>query len=390
MSVLEQARSRKLKSAMDEQNSVLDRARAHRNQDQNQVEFKPAPNRLKDLILGLGQFGIDTATGIPEQFKHYAQFKIGPSNPGSKALENFQENLPDRPSLEQYADETEGLSSFNVGRYGPDALALLYGSGKGIQSGANWLKKHTNKSIGNKIVNDANELQKGFNRDYDRVLYQADEELARVNPKPPPKINYEHDYHPDIPLNTKETVIKPGQKIIGKENMEKMKRGSDFETNVKIQDFLDDPTIDSAHWAKSSVNELLRDFENIDKSRGLKTTEKEARTAAKKVKKQIQDYMDEQFKLINPEYKKLYDQLTYDYLTEMGPYLQNRSIRGARKTPGKEGYIKPSRLPSKLYQEGGDPFMALMAERYPELKLNRFLSQPFTKKAIEKSIAEEL
>lgn len=237
----------------------------------------------------------------------------------------------------------------------------------------------TNTAVAKRVVAVANKLQGKFEKQYNKILPEADAELSKVKPTPEPQKTYEIEHNSEIPLNVKENIIKPGQKIIGEKNMDALKRGSDFDTNVKIQDFLDRPAIETSHWAKSAVNELIRDLKHARVTRGLSTNEKEALKAAGRVKKDIQNYMDAQFKEIDPRYKKLYDDLTKDYKAKMVPYLQNKSIRQAREPITSEDYLEPGLLPAELAGKSGSSFRATRGHAHPELQLNRLLASPIVK-----------
>lgn len=334
------------------------------------------PPWAKELGLGLGQWGIDTVTGLPEQFKRSTQFGMG--GPGAKAFgtlaESLQQKLPDRPNLEKYSENPEGLSEFNVGRYGPDVLGLI---GGGIKQAS----KLSNKAVGTNIVNTANKIGEVLKGRYNNFFNKADEALAEKLKREPPKIKKEYtmDSHPDIPLNVKESIVKPGEKILNKEQLANFKAGSDSDINRPIDRFISEPTFENAHWAKSSINQLKREFRRLKASRGLTPTETEARYAAHKLEKQLNDYIKKELDILNPAFKKEYKKLGQDYAKDYGPFLGNRDIRQARFKPTEEGFIEPWRLPSELAQKSGDPFRRAKLEQFPDLFLNRKLAGPLGK-----------
>jgi hypothetical protein len=343
-------------------------------------------NKVPAWLLGLGQFGEDVTLGqaqgvgepevdIPEHWK-----------PERIRKENMPEKRMPSLNLEQYVDPGK-MGQFNTGRYGPALATALLGAGAGAFGAGKAIKGLTNKSIGNKIINDADVLQAAFKRRYGDFFGSVNEQLAEKMKASRPATPEAKPYYPGKPwMNKTKQQNSGGRKILGKGNFSKFKAASDSDINKPIKDFIKNPSPENAHWAKSSILTLERELKKAKVSRGLSPAENSARIAGAKMKKNLQKFLDSELNKLNPEFKQAYKNLGKEYKQYYAPYLGNRDIRKARLNPTEEGFIEPWRLPSKLYAERGDPTLRALSEKYPELYYNRMLAGPIGKSLLGLSI----
>ena len=350
-----------------------------------QQQPKSFMNKLHPGLLGLLQSVEDYGKGfssglgemevpVPNQWKPE---KIRKSE--SLEMGEYPKSEGNSPSFdfEQYVDEGR-KTPFNIGRFGPSVLALGVTGGKSLVGAG---KALTNSSIGNKIVKDANMIQGVFNKRYDDFFGKLPTKVEI------PKKNVATEFNQDIPLKVEDRRQQElVNKMVGEKNIKKYKNGVDDDLYEPIKEMSKNPTIQNKHKAKTAANEAIREFDHIKATSKLDQQERAARNAAIKIKNRLVKSINKDLDKAGPEFKEIYKTLTKEYGEYMAPFLGNRDIRRARSAPSNEKYIFPKRLPAELATKSGDPFMAQLGERYPELSLNRILAGPVGKTLLSGSV----
>lgn len=212
------------------------------------------------------------------------------------------------------------------------------------------IKGLTNKSIGNKIINDFKHIQGNFNNEYEGFLNKA-EELGVHN----------------IPINISSTEIR------------KFGRIADEKYVHTLKDLMKDKSIRNSHKAQS----MLRAFIDSYKNKKLVPSERDAVNAAIKMRRNIKQNMYKELtKKGGLEMPFKYSDITRRYREEMAPFMNTKAIRNALLKPGEEGYIFPEQLPHELYLKSNGAFRSGLGHNYPELKVNRLLAGPLGKGAL--------
>ncbi len=324
----------------------------------NSQRKSQAPRRnIPGWLLGLGQFGEDfikggaedTRSGEPEFPEHWKPEKI--------RRENRPENSEPSLNLEEYLDPEEE-TQFNVGRYGPALIAALFGGGKGLK---NLIKPYTNKSLGHAVVAGGKEAKREAKRDYNAFF----DTIEGASPQP-------------ISISVPTAQL---SRILSATTDKKYYKG--------LQKAIDNPTPRNVHFAQSDLGKFIR---RLSGKKELSTPEHDA----------LKDAIEAQGALKNDLYSSLmntggldapfqYAELGEKFAKKVVPYLEDTAIRKASLKPGQKGYINPKRLPNKLAKESSDPFQAHIRGnpetgdminphlhgKYPELELNRRLTNPY-------------
>lgn len=302
-------------------------------------------HKLPGWLLGLGQGAEDTLFGMakggsepevdfPDTWKH----------PRLRS-ENKPQQTDATFNLEQYVNPDE-MTQFNVGRYGPAVGSALYTGGRSLHGVAKGL---TSKSIGNKIVEDFRKNKRLAEHKYGEVFKNAEKEGVNK-----------------IPLN-----LSTKDKKLFKEN---------FSTKQEklLQDLLANPTLKNTHEFKSNLKSLVRKLTTNEKTKGLDGTQRKAlKVAEKTIEKIDQNILKAMTEKGPSKLPSQYEGANQWYAKEQGPYLDNPYIRRAELKPTEKGAIDPKRLPSKLALESGDPFRAAMGHKYPEMPINRALTNKY-------------
>lgn len=228
------------------------------------------------------------------------------------------------------------------------ALGALLGSTAGLGAGASRI---TNRAVGNQIVRDANELQHAFTQGFDNVFDEAARHGLRNITRAPITPARIRDYR----AITTEKELK------------------------KVRDFMQNPSIRNAHEAQSDIGAAIRRMENMPRNNAVT----DAINAAEEMREGLLRSIENQFEHHGAGHiAEEYQGLRAAYAEHMAPYLNNKNIVKARKSPRNKEFMEPHRLPHELSLKGNDSFNRLMLAQYPELRLNRMLAGPIGKGAL--------
>lgn len=132
-----------------------------------------------------------------------------------------------------------------------------------------------------------------------------------------------------------------------------------------LQDFLEHPTLENAHWAQSDLGHLVRHLEKIEDNAkvtgGLTSTQNTTLRQARDAQNRIRQSMFGQNSLgAHPDLAENYQQLSQRYAQNVVPYNRLSAL-----TDYEEGRMTPKNLIKNLRKD--DQFMIEMAHRYPGL-----------------------
>lgn len=314
--------------------------------DEQQKNYTKHP-----FLHGLGQFAEDFIVGSaedtrgaePEFPEHWKPEKI--------RKENRPETSHPTLGLEKNIDPND-MTEFNLGRYAPHLATLGLGTAGAVRGAAGL----TNRSVGNRIVNFADDLQERFRQRFGEVFDQAAQGGVRTVTRRPITLNRLHDFGRIAQANERH----------------------------KLQDFLNDPTLENAHWAQSDLGGFIRRMEKEPRNQSIN----EAITAAREMREGILNSIRNQFEHRNlGDIYDRYQHLRNEYRTDMAPFRNSKAIHNARLDPSEENFMEPYRLPSELGGRKGDSFRRMVGDEFPELSINRLLATPTTwlKKLLERS-----
>ncbi len=131
--------------------------------------------------------------------------------------------------------------------------------------------------------------------------------------------------------------------------------------------FLEEPTLENAHWAQSDLGFLKRHLENVAKKQDLTSIQHNTLKNVIEAQNRIKQKMFENKRLAkNPEFQKEYNKLSKDYAENVIPY---KSLEELSEFEGKK--LKPNNLIKSLLKN--DEFMLGLGKKYPQIQLNRAL-----------------
>jgi hypothetical protein len=131
-----------------------------------------------------------------------------------------------------------------------------------------------------------------------------------------------------------------------------------------FKDYLENPTVENAHWAQSDLGALVRHLEGIAEKTGLTQSQLKTLKAAKDARSQIKKSMFSNNVFgANPALGIKYSQLSEKYAKDVVPYtrLSPLSKFEAEK-------MRPGTSLEKLQKD--EEFMIDLAKKYPGLKLH--------------------
>lgn len=209
----------------------------------------------------------------------------------------------------------------------------------------------TNRSVGNQIVHDANQLQHAFHNEFRDIFQDAANSGIRNITRRSITTERMRDYSA--------IVTRKEQK--------------------KIRDFMEHNSFENAHEAQSDIGAAIRRMQNMPRTQALT----DAINAAEEMQRGILNAIENQFEHQGARHiAQRYMNARGQYAERMAPYLNNKNIVNARKEPTNKEFMEAFRLPHELSKKGNDSFMRLMLEQYPELRLNRTLAGPVGKAAL--------
>ena len=131
--------------------------------------------------------------------------------------------------------------------------------------------------------------------------------------------------------------------------------------------FLDNPTLENAHWAQSDLGFLKRHLEGVDKKQGLTSTQHDTLKNVIQAQNRIKERMFNEKQMVkNPEFEQEYNKLSGDYAQNVIPYKQLDELSDYE---GKR--LKANNMIKSLLNN--DEFMLGLGRKYPQIQLNRAL-----------------
>jgi len=134
--------------------------------------------------------------------------------------------------------------------------------------------------------------------------------------------------------------------------------------NRALNDYIQKPTLENAHWAQSELGSLERHMDAIADKNGLTPTQHKTLKAVKKARADIKKEMFSENALgSNPELGQKYQDLSNKYREEVVPYTRLEELTETEKKK-----MLPKNAVNKLLKD--DQFMIELSRRYPGLFLH--------------------
>ena len=158
------------------------------------------------------------------------------------------------------------------------------------------------------------------------------------------------------------THAKPPKSVTASENH--IVEHSEPRFHESLQTYIENPTVENAHWAQSELGALERHLDSISKKNGLTPSQIKTFKAVQQARKGIKESMfSKQAMGANPKLGKEYDQLAQKYKEEVGPYTSLEDIHQFEA-----GKMRPKTVVKNLQRD--EEFMTKLAKDYPGLKLH--------------------
>ena len=148
-----------------------------------------------------------------------------------------------------------------------------------------------------------------------------------------------------------------------KANIALIKKAGEGKLAYGIEKFNENPTLTNAHRAQSDLNKIVSKYSRSKEG----TLESDVYDEALKLKNNLLQKISEAFeKSGSKEHGQQYQQTRVDYATDMGPYLNSKTI-SALLGKNKRGVqtVRPSQFADKLLEE--EEFLAQAGHKHPEL-----------------------
>jgi hypothetical protein len=143
-----------------------------------------------------------------------------------------------------------------------------------------------------------------------------------------------------------------------------------------LNEYLNNPTLENAHWAQSELGSLERHLDSIANRNGLTPTQHRTLRAARQARQDIRDEMFSNNALgSNPVLGERYQTLSNQYREHVLPYTRLEEL-----TEAEQNRMLPKTAVKKLLKD--DQFMIELSRKYPGL----FLHTPKAKKAINTAL----
>lgn len=148
------------------------------------------------------------------------------------------------------------------------------------------------------------------------------------------------------------------------QNRNVITRNSSPKHHRAYNQYLQNPTIENAHWAQSELGDLERHLQSIDNRQGLTPTQHRALRAARETRANIRDAMFSENALgANPELGQLYQKLATRYRENVVPYNRLEPLSEVE-----QGRMRPKKAIKDLMND--EEFRIQLARRYPGLFLH--------------------
>jgi hypothetical protein len=143
-----------------------------------------------------------------------------------------------------------------------------------------------------------------------------------------------------------------------------------------LKKFLDNPTLENAHWAQSDLGFAERHLKKIHDTTGLSSGKLATLKNIKEARNRIKEAMFKEKNMQkNPEFEQHYNQLSDDYLEKVVPY---KSLEDLSQFENKK--LKASNLVKSLSNKSNDEFMIAMGKKYPQIYLNKAFTNKIAKR----------
>ena len=158
------------------------------------------------------------------------------------------------------------------------------------------------------------------------------------------------------------THAKPPKSVTASESH--IVKHSEPRFHESLQTYVENPTIENAHWAQSELGSLERHLDSISKKNGLTPSQIKTLKAVQQARKGIKESMFSKNAMgANPKLGKEYDQLASKYKEEVVPYTSLEDIHQYQA-----GKMRPKTVVKNLQND--EEFMTKLAKQYPGLKLH--------------------
>lgn len=129
--------------------------------------------------------------------------------------------------------------------------------------------------------------------------------------------------------------------------------------------FLNDPTLEKAHWAQSDLGFLKRHLESVAKKQDLTSTQHNTLKNVIEAQNRIKSNMFNEKNMVkNPGFEQQYNELSKNYAENVVPYKQIEELSDFENKK-----LKPKSLIKSLLNN--DEFMLGLGKKYPELMVNK-------------------
>lgn len=140
-----------------------------------------------------------------------------------------------------------------------------------------------------------------------------------------------------------------------------------------LVNYLQDPTLEKAHWAQSDLGMLIRHLKDLDKRVGLASPQQTTLKNAIEAQQKIRANMFKETNLgSHPALADEYSTLSQEYAKNVVPYKQMQEL-----TDYENKKLKPSKLIKSLLKN--DEFMLGIGKEYPEILLNKAMNSKIAK-----------
>lgn len=328
----------------------------------------------RDILIGLSNLGhktVNTPYDLAKNIEHQGQSFVQ-SIDKTLPMEKYvgQNRLPNNKSyLQQLVDSFNkdhnvpeelqnknwGINAENIPHQQEQDFAALLGQKGTPSTGSQIIQKGieyapelvglgkllgrlpvTGKGIISKISEHKQQAMSQAKSDYDTLFNQAKEEgISHVIP-------------PDSALK----------------NRHRITANSQSKHNKSLNEYLQNPTLENAHYAQSELGSLERHLDKIADKNGLTPTQHKTLKSVRETRNDIkQELMSKNGFGANPELSERYKTLTNQYREKVVPYTRLNEI-----TEVEQNRMLPKNALDALLKD--DQFLIELSRRYPGLMLH--------------------